>query len=113
MQEFHGSWKDGRLGTVGWADALLRELEHLEDFSCVLNKPGATKLTQPPLLSSGCPTLHTPLLSLQVDFMTGMPECFHMLYSAMTYHALNAHGGGATVALPAATGPSTHTVIYK
>ena len=28
----------------------------------------------------------------KVDFMTGMPECFHMLYSAMTFHALNAQG---------------------
>ena len=28
----------------------------------------------------------------KVDFITGMPECFHMLYSAMTYHALNSSG---------------------
>ena len=43
----------------------------------------------------------------KVDFMTGMPECFHMLYSAMTFHALNASGGPIQVA------PPTTTVVYK
>lgn len=50
----------------------------------------------------------------KVDFMTGMPECFHMLYSAMTFHALNQGAVGSALATAAVTGGAGGTtVIYK